>query len=169
MKRRELIAGLGGAALWGFSRPVKAQTADRMRRLAVLFGGSATPDIGLFNTFQQQLDELGWKTGRNIRIDLRWGEANADLMPRLAAELVANPPDLIFAYNNQALATIKPIAGNVPIVFAGIGDPVGSGFVASLARPGGNITGFESFVPTMGGKWLEILEFDTGRRPTHHE
>jgi putative tryptophan/tyrosine transport system substrate-binding protein len=156
MKRREFIAGVVSATAWPVA--ARAQQGERVRRLAVLFGGSATPDIGLFNTFQQQLDELGWMSGRNIRIDLRWGEANADLMPRLAAELVADPPDLIFAYNNQALATIKPIVGNVPIVFAGVGDPVGSGFVASLARPGGNITGFESFVPTMGGKWLEILK-----------
>jgi putative ABC transport system substrate-binding protein len=164
MKRREFIAGIGAAAL-GLSCRTEAQTTDRVRRIAVLYGGSAALDSNLFNAFRSRLEELDWKPERNIRIELRWGEGSAEKLRYYAAELVAGSPDLIFVYNNQALATIKPLAGGVPIVFAGIGDPVGSGFVSSLARPGGAITGFESFAPSMGGKWLEVLK-ETAPRVT---
>ncbi len=156
MRRREFIAGIGATAAWPLA--ARTQPTDRVRRLAALYGGSAAPDIVLFNAFRGRLEELDWKPELNIRIELRWGDASAEKIESYAAELVAWSPDLIFVYSNQALATIKPLAGRVPIVFAGVGDPVGNGFVSSLARPGGNIAGFESFVSSMGGKWLDVLK-----------
>jgi putative tryptophan/tyrosine transport system substrate-binding protein len=158
MRRREFIAGLGSAAATGLASPVGAQPTDRVRRIAVLYGGSAAVDMSFFNTFRSRLEELGWKPERNISIELRWGEGSAQKMRDYAAELVAWSPELIFVFNNLALATIKPLAGRIPIVFAGVGDPVGSNFVSSLTQPGGNVTGFESFVSSMGGKWLEVLK-----------
>jgi len=156
MNRRHFIAGLGGAAVWPIG--ARAQQADRVRRIGVLLGGAAAVDIGLFNAFRGRLEELGWMSDSNIRLELRWGEGNAELMRKYAAELLAWSPDILFVQTNLVLATIKPLAGRVPIVFVGVGDPVGSDFVANLARPGGTITGFESFEASMGGKWLEVLK-----------
>jgi len=160
MRRRDFIAGLAGlgAAGTGVASPAVAQPTDRVPRIAVLYGGSAAVDMSFFNAFRSRLEELGWNPERNVRIELRWGEGSAEKMRDCAAELVAWSPDLIFVHTNLALATVKPLAVRAPIVFVGVGDPVGNGFVASLTRPGGNITGFESFVPSMGGKWLEVLK-----------
>jgi putative tryptophan/tyrosine transport system substrate-binding protein len=157
MRRREFIAGLGSAVGWPLAAP--AQQGERVRRIGALFGGAGVDtEQAWFAAFVRRLDELGWKQERNVRTELRWGNGNSEQLRIDARELLAWHPDVIFVFNNLALAELKPLAGDVPIVFAGVGDPVGDGFVASLARPGGNITGFESFAPTMGGKWLEVLK-----------
>jgi putative tryptophan/tyrosine transport system substrate-binding protein len=155
MRRREFIVGLGSAA----ARPLtgNAQQPDRIRQIIALFGGSGSFYERLFETFQVRLEELGWKPGRNIRVEARYGQGSPEKLRLYAAELLTPLPDVIVLWDNLAVATVKPLAGNAPIGFAA-GDPVGSGFVASLARPGGNLTGFESFVPSMGGKWLELLK-----------
>jgi putative ABC transport system substrate-binding protein len=108
--------------------------------------------------FLQRLDELGWREGRNLVVQVQWWNDRPEQMRIRAAELIARSPDVAVTVTNLALEVLKPIAGNVPIVFCGVGDPVGSGFVASLARPGGDITGFASYEPSMGGKWLGVLK-----------
>jgi putative ABC transport system substrate-binding protein len=155
MRRREFITLLGGAAAWPLA--ARAQQGERVRRVGVLIGLSADFAMEVLQAILGGLDELGWKQGRNLRAEMRWG-GSPDQLNTGARELVAWQPDVMVAYTNLALGELKPLAGGVPIVFFGIGDPVGSGFVASLARPGGNITGFESYPPTMGGKWLEVLQ-----------
>jgi putative ABC transport system substrate-binding protein len=109
-------------------------------------------------TFLHRLDDLGWREGRNLVTQVQWWNDQPEQMRTWAAELIARSPDVALTYTNLALAVLKPIAGSVPIVFVGVGDPVGGGFVSSLARPGGNITGFASHEPSMGGKWLEVLK-----------
>jgi putative ABC transport system substrate-binding protein len=156
MDRRAFITLFGGAAAWPFT--ARAQ-GERVRRVAALFGVSeAEVEDTWFAAFRGRLDELGWTQERNIRLEVRWGRGSAEQIRRGADELLSWSPDVIFVFNNLALAVLKPFTASTPLVFAGIGDPVGSGFVASLARPGENITGFESFVPSMGGKWLEVLK-----------
>jgi putative ABC transport system substrate-binding protein len=155
MRRREFIAGLAGAAAWPLTG--KAQQSDRVRRIVALFGASGSFTDRMFKTFQGRLEELGWRPGPNIRVEARSGQGSPEKLRLYAAELLAPLPDVIVLYDNLAVATIKPLAGNAPIVFIA-GDPIGSGFVVSLARPGGNLTGFESFVPSMGSKWLELLK-----------
>src|SRR5439155_7524015 len=103
-------------------------------------------------------DELGWAKGRNISTDVRWWSGEAEQMRAVVAELVAASPDVVMAFSNLALALLKPMAGRVPVVFVGVGDPIGDGFVASLARPGGNITGFAGTDGPIGSKWLEVLK-----------
>jgi putative tryptophan/tyrosine transport system substrate-binding protein len=157
LQRRDFIAGLGGAAAWPIV--ARGQQPERVRRVGALFGGAASEHEQLwFGAFVRRLDELGWKQDRTLWVELRWGKGSREQLRASAAELLAWNPDVILAFNNLALAELKPLAGTVPIVFAGVGDPVASGFVTSLARPGANITGFESFAPTMGGKWLEVLK-----------
>jgi putative ABC transport system substrate-binding protein len=154
MNRREFITLLSGAATWPLA--ARAQQGERMRRVGVLIGGSADFAMEVLQSLVRGLDELGWKQERNLRAEVLWG-GSPDQLNTSARELLARQPDVMIAATNLALGELKPIAGGVPIVFFGIGDPVGSGFVASLARPGGNITGFESYPPTMAGKWLEVL------------
>jgi len=113
---------------------------------------------GWLAAFLRRLDQLGWREGRNLFTQVQWWNDNPEQMRVWAAELVARSPDVALTYTNLALAVLKPVAGSVPIVFVGVGDPVGGGFVASLARPGGNITGFASHESSMGGKWLEVLK-----------
>jgi putative tryptophan/tyrosine transport system substrate-binding protein len=151
MRRREFIAGLATAT--GLASAAHGQPTDRVRRVAAFLLDDPT-----FDTFRSRLSELGWQPGRNILFDLRPVSGNDEQMRTAVAALLAGAPDVIYVGTNQALAAIKPLAGSVPIVFAGVGDPVGSGFVASLARPGGNVTGFESYQPSMGQKWLEVLK-----------
>jgi putative ABC transport system substrate-binding protein len=160
VKRRELITFLGGAAVaWPLS--AGAQQADRMRRIGVLMAATADdPDFqARFAAFQEGLQQLGWSDGRNVRIDTRWATTNADDLRRHAAELVALAPDVIVA--GSGTSTVGPLlqtTRTVPIVFAVVIDPVGAGFVDSLARPGGNATGFTVFEYGMTGKWVELLK-----------
>jgi putative tryptophan/tyrosine transport system substrate-binding protein len=109
-------------------------------------------------TIKRRLEELGWVEGRNLHTVVRAWTGDAAAMRSQAEELLASQPEVVVVVSNAALAILKPIAGSVPIVFAMVGDPVGSGFIANLAHPGGNITGFTNFEPSMGGKWLEVLK-----------
>ena len=157
MQRRQFIALLGGAATWPLG--ARAQQGERMRRIGVLLPASAGD--ARFQTFVgaflQELQSLGWSIGRNVRIDTRWATANAAAIRRQAAELVALTPDVILAHGASTLGPLLEATRTVPIVFPVTADPVGAGFVDSLARPGGNATGFMAIEYSMGGKWLELL------------
>jgi putative ABC transport system substrate-binding protein len=136
-----------------------AQQPAPVRRVAVLMGAAETPSSRRWLTsFLHRLDELGWSERRNLFTQVQWWNAGPEQMRVWAAELIAGSPDVAVTFTNLALEVMKPIAGSVPIVFIGVGDPVGSGFVPSFAHPGGNITGFASHDPSMGGKWLEVLK-----------
>src|SRR5882724_9229380 len=159
MRRREFIAGLAGTATW----PVVAlaQQADRMRRIGVLIAAAAddAESQARVAAFLQSLQQLGWTDGRNVRIETRWATTNPDDLRRHAAELAALAPDVILAATGTAtVAPLLQATRTVPIVFAVVIDPVGGGFVDSLARPGGNATGFTIFEYGMSGKWLELLK-----------
>jgi putative ABC transport system substrate-binding protein len=157
MKRREFIALLGGAAS-AWPLPLSAQK-NEARRIAVLMGIAPTAQSETYVAdFFRRLEQLGWAKDRNIRADVRWWTGGPEQMRPVVAELLASSPDVIITFSNAAVALLKPMAKQVPIVFVRVGDPVGSGFVASLAHPGGNITGFAGYDGTMGGKWLEILK-----------
>jgi putative tryptophan/tyrosine transport system substrate-binding protein len=158
MRRREFIALLGGAAaVWPLT--ARAQQAERMRRVAILMGSAETAlDQTNLTAFMSRLNELGWRTDRTLRTDVRWWTGTPEQMRSIIAEMFASSPDVFVAWTNLALATLQPMIGNFPVVFVGIGDPVGSGFVASLAHPGANITGFASYDEPMSGKWLEVLK-----------
>jgi putative ABC transport system substrate-binding protein len=159
MKRRAFITLIGGAAAASWPLAVWAQQGDGMRRIGVLMGAAPT-QLGetYLDAFISRLDELGWKKGRNTRTEVRWWRGGPEQMRTAVAELLAFSPDVIMVFSNLALAVLKPMAGKVPVVFVGVGDPVGDGFVASLAHPGGNITGFAGNEAPMGGKWLEVLK-----------
>ena len=158
MKRRAFIAALGGAAAW----PVvaRAQQTDRVRRIGVLMHVTENDPDGQarLTAFVERLKELGWSEGRNLRLDIRWGPNDPDRYPRQAAELVALTPDVLVAPTSFTLAPLQRATRSVPIVFMGVIDPVGAGFVSSLAKPGGNTTGFIAFEYTIGAKWLELLK-----------
>jgi putative ABC transport system substrate-binding protein len=157
VKRRDFIRLLGGAAAWPLT--ARAQQQERMRRLAILMGSTETAvDQKNVAALLARLKALGWERGHNISADVRWWEGDAKQMQFVVRDMLAQTPDVIIAFTNLALAVLKPISGDVPVVFVGVGDPVGSGFVASLARPGGTITGFASNEAPMGGKWLEVLK-----------
>jgi ABC-type uncharacterized transport system substrate-binding protein len=158
MTRREFITLLGGApAAWPLA--ADAQQVGETRRIAVLMG-TATTALGksYLATFIRRLDQLGWANGRNARIETRWWTGTVDQMRPVVAELLAFSPDVIMAFSNPAVALLKPTAEKTPIVFVGVGDPIGDGFVPSLAHPGGNITGFAGTDGPIGGKWLEVLK-----------
>jgi putative ABC transport system substrate-binding protein len=158
MKRREFITLLGGAAAWPVA--ARAQQGERMRRIGVLMGfAEDNADAqALLAAFLQSLQQLGWTDGRNVRIDTRWGGGDAERHRRYAAELVTLTPDVILASSSPALGPLLQATRTIPIVFTAITDPVGAGFVDSLARPGGNATGFTSFEYGNSGKWLELLK-----------
>jgi putative ABC transport system substrate-binding protein len=160
MKRREFIAGLAGSAAWPVS--ALAQQPDRMRRIGVLIGAAvdaADPDAQAnIEAFLQVLKPLGWTEGRNVRVDYRWGGGNADNIRKYAAELVALAPDVILANGTVTMSPLLQATRALPIVFTAVADPVGAGFVDSLARPGGNTTGFMQFEYNLSGKWLELLK-----------
>ena len=158
MKRREFITLLGGAAA-GWPVGARAQQAERMRRVAVLMPTDPdNPDAqARLAAFLQELQQFGWAVGRNLRIDLRWAAGGVDRNRQYAAELVALAPDVILA-TGSGVPALKQATRTVPIVFTIVPDPVGLGFVDSLARPQGNITGFLSFEYGISGKWLEILK-----------
>ena len=158
MNRRALITMLGGAAAWPLA--ARAQQDGRMRRVGVLLHLAADDPEGQARiaAFTQGLQELRWTIGRNVRIDYRWAAGDAERGRKYAAELVALAPDVILAAGGAVVAPLLQATRTVPIVFAQTPDPVGAGFVASLARPGGNATGFMIFEFGMGGKWLELLK-----------
>ena len=164
MKRRQFISLLGGAAAaWPLA--ARAQQGERMRHIGVLL--PAAPDDAEFQArvgaFLQGLQQSGWSIGRNVRIDTRWATANAAEIRRHAAELAALAPDVILAHGTSAGRPALQATRTVPIVLAAVGDPVVSGLVDSLARPGGNATGFIAFEFSLAGKWLELLkEFAPG-------
>jgi putative ABC transport system substrate-binding protein len=159
MKRRAFITGLAGAAAWPLA--ARAQQGEQMRRIGVLTSGAAAddPDGQVRSAaFVQGLQQLGWTDGRNIRIDYRWGAGDADNMRKYAAELVALAPDVILASGTASVAPLLQATRTVPIVFVQVTDPVGAGFVDSLAHPGGNATGFLLFEYAISAKWLELLK-----------
>ena len=158
MKRRQFITLLGGAVAGG-PLAVRAQQPEQMRRIGVLTNLVADdPEAqARVGAFLQGLQELGWAVGRNMRIEYRWGAGDADRTRGYAAELVALAPDVILTSGASALAPLLQATRSVPVVFAQVPDPVGAGFVNSLARPGGNTTGFITYEYGLSGKWLELL------------
>jgi putative ABC transport system substrate-binding protein len=154
--RRKFITLLGGAAAW----PLAARAQQGMRRIGALLPTSADDpqSKARIAAFLQELQQLGWTEGRNIRIDIRWTSGNDADTRKHAAELAATAPDLILASGSAAVAPLLQATRTVPIVFAIVPDPVGVGFVDNLARPGGNATGFMTFEPGIGAKWLELLK-----------
>jgi putative tryptophan/tyrosine transport system substrate-binding protein len=156
MRRRAFIAGLGSAATW----PVvaRAQQGDRVRRIGVLMPGDGNGEVkSRYSAFTQTLADLGWTDGRNIRIDLRWGGGDINLIRALAQELVGLQPDIIVTVGTPAIVALQRETRTIPIVFVVVSDPVASGVVPRLDRPSGNITGFAPNEASMGGKWLELL------------
>jgi putative ABC transport system substrate-binding protein len=158
VKRREFIA-LAGAVAAGWPLVVRAQQADRVRRVGVLIGTQEGDPEGMTRlaAFEQALAISGWINGSNVHIDVRWLAGDAERIPIETAELVSLQPDAIFAATTPVIAALKKIAGTIPIIFVLVSDPVGSGFVQSLAQPGGNITGFLNFESSLVGKWLGLL------------
>jgi putative ABC transport system substrate-binding protein len=158
VKRRELITLLSGAAVWPLT--ARAQQPERMRRIGVLMNRTAADAEGKARiaVFRQGLQELGWSDGINVQIDIRWGEDDSERERRYAAELVALAPDVILAAGTLSVAALQRVTRSLPIVFAGVGDPVGAGFVNSLAQPGGNTTGFMLYEYALSAKWIEILK-----------
>jgi putative tryptophan/tyrosine transport system substrate-binding protein len=157
--RRNFTAMLGSAALtWPLT--ARAQQPKRMRRIGVLMSRTADDPDGraLLGAFAQGLQEAGWAVGRNVEIDTRWAAGDAGLFRKYASELVALEPDVLVAPSTPAVTALQQTSRTVPIVFVGVSDPIGTGFVESFSRPGGNITGFTNFEATVGGKWLELLK-----------
>src|SRR5262245_14190254 len=157
IRRRKFLATLCGAAAWPLA--ARAQQGGRMRRIAVLMNASSDDADGQARViaFVQALQELGWTDGRNARIDMRWGSGDAERYRRYAQELVALAPDVILAPTGAVVAALQRATRTVPIVFTSVIDPVGAGFVANLARPGGNMTGFAAFEYGISGKWWLAL------------
>jgi putative tryptophan/tyrosine transport system substrate-binding protein len=158
MRRRELITLVSGAVAWPLV--VRAQQSERMRRIGVLMGYPEGDPQAQANVtaLRQGLENLGWSEGRNVQIDYRWAGADPDKARAFAKELVGLAPDVIVPSTNQVTRIVQQEARTIPVVFAFVGDPVGSGLVASLAHPGRNITGFANFDNSIGGKWLELLK-----------
>jgi putative tryptophan/tyrosine transport system substrate-binding protein len=159
VKRRDFITLLGGAA-FAWPLAARAQQGERVRRIGVLMGYAENDSEAQawVAAFREGLQKLGWTEGRNIRIDTRWASADAGAMQRFAQELVALQPDLILSQTTPTTAVLLKQTRTIPIVFAQVADPVGSGFVASLSRPGGHVTGFATSEGSLGGKWLELLK-----------
>jgi putative ABC transport system substrate-binding protein len=158
LRRRDFITLFGGAVTWPLA--ARAQVAGRTRRIGILLSASADdPEFqARVGAFLQGLALLGWTIGRNVQIDTRWAGANAADVRRHAAELAALAPDVILANGGSTVSPLLQVTRTVPIVFAVVSDPVGGGFADSLARPGGNATGFMSTEYSMAGKWLELLK-----------
>ena len=159
MRRREFITLLGSAA-FAWPLAARAQQGDRIRRLAVLVSGAETDSEmqARVTGFQQGLKQLGWSEGRNIRIDIRYAASRPEQYKSFAKELVALQPDAIFAQTTPVVAALRQETRTVPIVFVTVSDPIGSGFIASLARPGGNVTGLMLYEEGITGKWLAMLK-----------
>jgi putative ABC transport system substrate-binding protein len=157
IRRREFITLLGGAA-WPFT--AEAQQSERVRRIGVLMAMSENDSEfqAFLAAFREELQKLGWAEARNIRIDIRWATSEVESIQRLSKELVALQPDLIISQRTPTTAALLQQTRTVPIIFVNVVDPIGSGFVASFQRPGGNVTGFILMEPTMASKWLELLK-----------
>ena len=158
MRRREFLAALSSAA--AATSPLAARAQERMRRIGILLPAAAddTEYQARVGAFLQGLQQSGWTIGRNVRIDTRWATADADAIRRHAAELAALAPDVMLAHGGLTVGAIQQATRAVPIVFPVFVDPVGAGIVESLARPGGNATGFMSYEYSLSGKWLELLK-----------
>ncbi|MFZ0260528.1 MAG: ABC transporter substrate-binding protein [Pseudolabrys sp.] len=158
MRRRAFITLLGSAVVW----PVAARTqqSEGVRRIGILMNRAADDPQGQARlaAFQQGMQQLGWTDGGNMRIDVRWGADDVDRERRYAAELVALAPDIVLASGTLSVTALQHVSRTLPIVFVGVTDPVGAGFVDSLARPGGNVTGFMIYEYDLSGKWLELLK-----------
>lgn len=159
MKRRDFLGVVGGAAVaWPLG--VRAQQPDRTRRLGILVGVAAHTDPegqARVAAFLKALQTFGWTQGGNAQIDIRWSAQDIALLKAHASDLISKSPDAILVAGNVALAELHRLTKTIPMVFVNVSDPIGSGFVHALARPEGNITGFENFEPSMGGKWLGAL------------
>jgi putative tryptophan/tyrosine transport system substrate-binding protein len=157
MSRREFIAGLGGAAAWPLM--AGAQQGERVRRIGLLMGGDENDPAwnSLLIALTHALTDLGWVDGRNVRMDFRWAGGDTDRIRALAQELVGLQPDIIVTAATATTTALRRETRTIPIVMVSVGDPVGSGLVASLKQPGGNITGLGQAEASMGGKWLELL------------
>lgn len=157
MRRRTFIAGLGGVIGWPLA--AQAQQSDTTRRIGVLMGiGENDPEAKpRVEALQGGLQELGWTQGRNIRLDYRWTDGDLDRTSLFAKEIVKLKPDVILVHSTPAVNALRQLTSNVPMVFVLIADPIGSGFVASLAHPGGNLTGFMNVDAPMAGKWVELI------------
>ena len=155
--RREFITLLAGATAWPLA--ARAQQGERVRRIGVLMPGdeNAPEQTTRLSAFTQAVASLGWIDGRSVRMDVRWGRFDSNRMRAGAQELVGLQPDIIVTGATPATVAVQRETRTIPIVFATVGDPVASGLVPRLNRPGGNITGFATFEPTLGGKWLELL------------
>jgi putative ABC transport system substrate-binding protein len=162
MRRRQLITLLGGAAV-AWPLRARAQRAERMRRVGVLSALTADDPEGQARlaVFREALQALGWTDGRNLQIDVRWSAGDAEGLRRNAVDLAAQAPDVILGAGNSSVANLLQATRSVPIVFVTATDPVGAGFVNSLARPGGNATGFLAFDYSVSAKWLELLKETT--------
>ena len=158
MRRREFITLLGGATAWPLV--ARAQQPERMRRIGVLMNRAADDPDGQARlaAFRQALQDLGWTDGSNARIDVRWGGNDVDRERRYATELVALAPDIILASGTVSVTALQHATRALPIVFVAVADPVGAGLVNTLARPGGNVTGFMNYEYNLSGKWLELLK-----------
>ena len=158
MRRRAFITLLGSAVVW----PVAARTqqSEGVRRIGILMNRAADDPQGQARlaAFQQGMQQLGWTDGGNMRIDVRWGADDVDRERRYAAELVALAPDIVLASGTLSVTALQHVSRTLPIVFVGVTHPVGAGFVDSLARPGGNVTGFMIYEYDLSGKWLELLK-----------
>jgi putative ABC transport system substrate-binding protein len=157
IRRREFITLLGGAAAWPLA--ARAQQSDRVRRIGVLMPGDETDPIRKtrLSAFTQALAGSGWVEGRNVRMDLRWGGDDINRMRAYAQELVGSQPDIIVTGGTAPTAAVQRETRTIPTVFVNVSDPVASGLVPRLDRPGGNVTGFPSLEASLGGKWLELL------------
>jgi len=160
MRRRDVMALLGAAAAAAMSRPAGAQHPGRMRRIGMLLAWEpgTPPSVPSLQAFAKGLHELGWADGRNLQIDERWGGTDTGRIKALAKELVDLQPELIIGQSTPVVAALQRETKTIPIVFVIVSDPIGSGFVASLPRPGGNITGFVNLESSLGGKWIELLK-----------
>ena len=158
MRRREFLSVLGGAAAWPIS--AQAQQSNQVRRVGALIGGAESdPEFqARLAVFRQSLEKLGWSEGKNIRIDYRFTAASRERTEIFAKELVALQPEVIFASSTLPAAALQRESRTIPIVFGIVGDPIASGFVVSLPRPGGNMTGFTSLESSISGKWLGMLK-----------
>jgi putative ABC transport system substrate-binding protein len=157
MNRRALITLLGGVAAWPLT--ARAQPSEQMRRVGVLmnFPDDDAEGQARLAAFSQALRKLGWTEGDNLHTEVRWAADDVDRYRRYSEELVALPSDVLLASASQSVAALQRVTRSVPIVFANVIDPVGAGFIATLARPGGNTTGFTAFEYSISGKWLELL------------